>query len=100
MGKLTTPDWIKEGYDSPAEYAKAHGKTVKKKPEGRTFKVRQCPKCGSEDVGVVLSGSDSETGGGREWECKKCKWKGTNIKQTEMSEDEFLNYSQKIGGEE
>ena len=63
--KLSTPDWIKEGYESPAAYNKAKGIGGKKKKEGKTFKVRVCPKCGSDNVGLVLSGSDTEEGGGK-----------------------------------
>ena len=58
MGKLATPDWIKEGYDSPQAYAKAKGSKVAKKKVGeeKVFKLRICPKCGSDNVNVVLSG--------------------------------------------
>lgn len=111
MGKLTTPDWIKEGYDSPEDYAKSKGKPVKKKKEtsqvqsnlskGRikekTFKVRKCPKCEGYNVNVVLSGSDSEQGGGKEWECKNCKWHGKNIEEKELTEDEFMKYLDEKG---
>ncbi|MBU2052853.1 MAG: hypothetical protein KJ721_01265 [Nanoarchaeota archaeon] len=112
--KLATPTWIMEGYDSPAAYAKAKGETGKKKSghrsvypkEGRVplrgpqlrnegariFKVRRCPKCDSDDVGVVLSGSDAEEGGGKEWECRKCGWKGSEVKKEELTEDEFMKY--------
>lgn len=97
-GKLATPDWILEGYDSPQEYAKAKG-IDKKKKEGKVFKIRECPKCGSDDVGVVISGSDSEEGGGKEWECRKCKWNGKNIKEKELSEEELMAYLDKKGEE-
>lgn len=89
--KLATPDWIKEGYDSPEAYAKAKGTSVVKK-KGKTFKIRECPKCGSDDVGLVLSNSDAEEGGGKEWECRKCKWHGPDIKVKELSEDEMMKY--------
>ena len=91
--KLSTPAWILEGYDSPEEYEKAKGIKGKKK-EGKVFKIRECPKCGSDDVGVVLSGSDSEesSGTGKEWECRKCKWKGKNVKEKELGEEEFMEY--------
>jgi ribosomal protein L37AE/L43A len=53
----------------------------------KTFKVRKCPKCDSDEVGVVV---------GREkkgaWECKKCKWTGKDINESEFSEDEFMKY--------
>jgi len=96
--KLATPAWILEGYDSPAAYAKAKGETGEKK-KGTTFKVRRCPKCDSDDVGVVLSGSDAEEGGGKEWECRKCGWKGSDIKKEELTEDEFLKYLDERGEE-
>jgi hypothetical protein len=71
---------------------------VKKvKKSGKTFKLRRCPKCESDEVGVVISGSDSETGGGKEWECRKCKWKGKDIKEDELSEDEFMKYLDEKG---
>jgi len=97
-GKLETPAWITEGYDSPAEYNKAKGiKTEKKK--GKTFKVRRCPKCNSEAVGLVLSNSEGEEGGGKEWECKKCKWKGLEAKEEELTEDGFMKYLDEKGEE-
>ena len=66
---------------------------------GRIFKIKECPKCKSDDVGVVLSGSDSEEGGGREWECHKCKWAGANIIEKELTEDEFMKYLDEKGEE-
>ena len=78
--KLKTPDWILEGYDSEEAYNKSKGIDNKKK-KGKTFKIRECPKCGSDNVGLVLSNSDSEQGGGKEWECHKCKWKGSNVRK-------------------
>ncbi|MEA3329998.1 MAG: hypothetical protein U9Q06_04615, partial [Nanoarchaeota archaeon] len=59
--KLATPDWILKGEAPPKE-----------KKKGKTFKVRKCPKCGSDEVGVVMG----EVG---IWECRKCKWKGKNV---------------------
>ncbi len=94
--KLKTPDWVLEGYDSPEAYAKAKGKTEKKK-RGKTFKIRECPKCHSNDVCIVLSGSDSEEGGGKEWECKKCKWTGRDIIEKELEEEELMEYLDKKG---
>jgi len=96
--KMKTPDWILEGYDSPAEYNKAKGVTSEKK-KGKTFKIRECPKCGSDDVGLVLSNSDSEEGGGKEWECRKCKWIGSNANEKELTEDEFMKYLDEKGEE-
>lgn len=95
-GKLSTPDWILEGYDSPAEYEKAKGiKSEKKK--GKTFKIRECPECGSDEVGVVLSGSEGEEGGGDAWECRKCNWSGSDIKEKELTEDELMKYMDEKG---
>jgi len=96
--KLATPAWILEGYDSPGAYAKAKGETGEKKA-GKIFKVRRCPKCDSDEVGVVLSGSDAEEGGGKEWECRKCGWKGSDIKKEELTEDEFMKYLDERGEE-
>lgn len=89
MGKLKTPDWILKGKEKPKTKAKA----------GKTFKIRECPNCKSYDVGVVLSGSDSEEGGGKEWECHKCKWKGRDIEEKELTEDEFMKYLDEKGEE-
>ena len=96
--KLSTPEWILEGYDSEADYNKAKGIDNKKKT-GKTFKIRECPKCQSDEVGIVLSNSDSEEAGntGKEWECSKCKWVGTNIAEKELTEDEFMEYLDEKG---
>ena len=96
MGKLSTPDWIKEGFDSKADWEKAQGKSGKKKT-GKTFKVRRCPKCGSDDVGVKLVGQEGKDA--RNWECRKCKWTGTDIKIDELDEDEFMKYLDERGEE-
>jgi len=96
--KLSTPAWILEGYDSPEEYNKAHGGGEnKKKKAGKTFRIRECPECGSDDVGLVLSNSDAEEGGGREWECHKCKWKGKDVNEKELTEEEFMKYLDEKG---
>ena len=96
--KMKTPDWIIEGYDSPAEYNKAKGIKSEKKV-GKTFKIRECPKCHSDDVGLVLSNSDAEQGGGKEWECRKCKWKGADVDEKELTEKELMEYMDKRGEE-
>ncbi len=83
--KLKTPDWITEGYDSPAEYAKAHGKVEEIKKAGKTFSVRKCPECGSDEVKVV-------TGEIGMWKCKKCDWKGKDVKQEELIEEELMKH--------
>lgn len=87
MGKLTTPDWIKKGHGSKAEYEKAKGIT-KEKNKGKIFKIRKCPKCKSNDVLVVLGGE--ETRGSGCWECSACNWQGRDIKIEEVGEEEFL----------
>ena len=115
ISKVQTPDWILEGYDSKDEYEKARHSQVrsgssesqtkggkssnKKSSDGKVYKIKKCPKCGSNKVGVVLSNSDSEEGGGKEWECRKCKWEGKNVKDEVVSEDEFLDYIDKLEAE-
>lgn len=84
--KLKTPDWILKG-----------GKPLKKKKEGKTFRVRKCPECGSDEVIVVLSGEEGKGTG--EWECKKCKWMGKDIDEEELTEDEFMKYLDDKGEE-
>ncbi|MCK4553050.1 hypothetical protein KAT80_02510 [Candidatus Pacearchaeota archaeon] len=76
--KLKTPAWILKGETKP------------KKKTGKTFKIRKCPKCDSDDVGVVIG---SEKG---EWECRKCKWKGTDVQKQELNEEEFMKYLDEI----
>jgi len=99
MGKLATPDWVKEGFDSKADWEKKHGlnKKNKKTEGGKVFKLRICPKCGSDNVNVVLTGEEGK--GAKEWECKKCKWSGKNIEEKEVTEDEFMEYLDKRGEE-
>tara|TARA_Y100000296_G_C5104830_1_gene221963 strand:+ start:189 stop:485 length:297 start_codon:yes stop_codon:yes gene_type:complete len=84
--KLKTPNWIVEGYDSEEEYEKAKGikKTNKKE---KTFKLRKCPECDSDNV-IVVMGLDKSG----EWQCNKCKWKGSNIKENILGEEEFMEY--------
>ena len=94
--KLATPDWILEGYDSKADWEKAHGIKEEKK-KGKIFKIKICPKCGSDDVNVVLSQSNSEEGGGEEWQCNACGWHGPNIKEKELTEDQLMKYMDEKG---
>ena len=115
-GKLSTPAWILEGFDSPAEYEKAKGIKKKKTKDEKTaqnlknfgatksrtqdfagFRIKVCPKCGSDEVGVVLTGEEGK--GAKEWECKKCKWQGRDIEEKELSEDEFMKYLDEKGEE-
>ena len=111
--KLSTPEWILGGYDSEADYNKAKGISSNKK-KGRssvhpkaqssgakTFKIRECPKCNSDDVGIVLSESDSEESSntGKEWECHKCKWKGSDVVKKELTEAELMKHMDEKGEE-
>lgn len=100
--KMKTPDWILEGFDSKADWEKAHGLSkAGDAKKGKIFKIRECPKCRSDDVGVVISGLDSEEEGntGKEWECHKCKWHGAEVIQKELTEDEFMKYLDERGEE-
>ncbi len=84
--KLKTPDWIIEGKEKP-----------KKEKEGKTFKIKVCPKCGSDNVGVVLTGEEGKGKG--EWECKKCKYVEKNFSEKELTEDELMAHLDKKGEE-
>ena len=86
MGKIQTPDWVLKGKEKPKE----------KKTKEKRYKIRICPKCKGSEVAVVLTGEEGKGKG--EWECKKCKWKGKNIDEKELSEDEFLEHLDKIEG--
>lgn len=77
--KIQTPDWILKGDKPPKE-----------KKKGKTFKVRICPKCGNDDLKVVIG----EVG---VWECPKCKWKGNDPKEKEFDEEGFMEYLDKKG---
>ena len=103
MGKLATPDWVKEGFDSKADWEKKHKISGKKKSAkvDKVFKLRICPKCGSDDVQIILSNLDSEeeSNTGKMWECKKCKWKGKEVDEKDVTEDEFMEYLDKRGEE-
>ena len=94
--KVSTPDWILEGYDSKADWEKAHGISSKKK-KGKTFKIRECPKCGSRKVSVVL-GQEENKGKG-EWKCYDCKWVGVDVVEKELDEQTFMKYLDEKGEE-
>ncbi|MCK4647529.1 hypothetical protein KAT24_01200 [Candidatus Pacearchaeota archaeon] len=79
--KLSTPAWILEGKEKP-----------KSKKNGKTFKIRECPKCRSDDVTVVIGQIGM-------WECKKCGWKGVDVVEKELTEDEFMKYLDEKGEE-
>lgn len=101
--KLATPDWILKGEKKPS----------KKKTNEKTFKIKKCPKCGSENINVVLTGEEGsdedesfatspkrgQSKGRGEWECKECKWNGVNIKEEELNEEEFMKYLDEKGVE-
>jgi hypothetical protein len=88
MGKLKTPDWILKG-----------GKPPKKKAAGKekTFKVRLCPKCKSDEVKIVLGKEEGKRAD--EWECNKCKWTGKNVDEKELTEEQFMKYLDDKGEE-
>ncbi len=97
--KLATPAWILEGYDSPEDYAKAKGKPSTAKKQEKTFKIKICPKCGSNNVAIKLSNMDfeEESNTGKQWECKSCKWTGTEIEEKELTEDGLMKFLDEIG---
>lgn len=78
--KIQTPDWILKGNEEEKP----------KKKKGKTFKVRLCPDCNSDDIGVMIG----EVGN---WECRKCNFKGKNVKEDELTEDEFMKYLDEKG---
>lgn len=90
MSKIKTPDWVLERGSSNSETRKK--KSSKKKL--RSFKIRFCPNCGSDNVSVVLGNEEGKDKG--EWHCRKCKWKGNNIKEIEINEKDFMDYSNKM----
>lgn len=85
-GKLKTPDWILKGGEKP-----------KAKKKEKTFKMKLCPECGSDEVGVVITGEEGKGSNG--WECYKCNWKGKDIEEKEFTEDEFMKYLDERGEE-
>jgi len=60
----------------------AKKKSTKKQ---KTFKIRECPKCANNDVGIAIGKIGI-------WECKKCGWKGRDIIEKELTEEEFMKY--------
>ena len=69
-----------------------------KKSKEKKFLIRKCPKCCGDNVGIVIG-----TPKGDEWECRKCKWNGKDIKEIELNEqikeetsprDVFMQYLQ------
>ena len=78
--KIKTPDWLLKGDEEEKP----------KKKKGKTFKVRRCPECGTDDIGVKIG----EVG---IWECRKCDFSGPEVKEDELSEDEFMKYLDEKG---
>lgn len=95
-GKIQTPDWVLEGYESKKDYEKAKGLN-KGKSDGKVFKIKICPKCNGHNVSVLLVGEEGKSA--KEWECRDCKWSGKDIKYKELDEDEFLKHLDDIGEE-
>ena len=85
MGKLKTPDWILKGKEAP-----------KKKKQGKTYRVKKCPECGSTEVSIVLVGEEGKEADN--WECRACMWKGRNVGEKELTEQEFLEHLEKMEG--
>ena len=96
--KLKTPDWILQGFDSEEDYNKKalsssglskvrnSGSSNSGLPKTlNSFKIKRCPKCGSDDVQVVIGDVGM-------WECKKCGWKGKDVKEEKLNEDEMMKY--------
>lgn len=98
--KIQTPEWITQGYDSPEAYAKSKGKSSSKKKvvNGKTFNIKVCPECESDDVGVII-GKEEGKGGG-DWECRSCGHISRIFNEKELSEDEFLEYLDRKDEEE
>lgn len=92
---IKTPEWITQGYNSEEEYKKAKGISSSgsgNKKKGKTFKIKECPECESDNVAVVV-GQDKKD----EWKCNDCGWQGKEITEKELSEEEFLKYLDEKG---
>lgn len=94
--KIQTPDWVLEGYNSKKEYEEAKGKSDGKKESGE-FKVKVCPSCGGFNVFVLLNGKEGRSA--KNWECKDCKWNGSDIGVKWMDEESFFKYIEERGEE-
>lgn len=84
--KIQTPDWILKGEKPKSE-----------KKKEKTFTIRRCPKCKSDNVKVVLGEEEGKTLG--QWECEKCDWAGKEVKKEELNEEEFMKYLDEKGEE-
>ena len=56
------------------------------KTKEKKFVLKLCPKCNSDDVGVVIGGQMGM------WECRKCGFRGPSLLEKEMNEDEYFEY--------
>ena len=62
------------------------------KKKGKTFKIKRCPECNSDNIEVV--------GGEKpEWKCNKCKYQGLDVKEEKLTENEFMKYLDEKGEE-
>ena len=61
------------------------------------IQIEKVPKWGSDRVSVVLGEEEGKNKG--EWECKKCGWKGANVKEEELDEEKFMKYLDEKGEE-
>ncbi len=71
----------------------------KESKKEKVFRIKLCPKCKSDNVKIILSGMNSEeqSNTGKEWKCDNCGWKGKEIIEKELSEEEFLKYLDEKG---
>lgn len=58
----------------------------------KKYKLKKCPKCGSNSVSVVIG----EIG---LWQCMSCTWDGENIETVKVTEKEYLIFSEQKNGE-
>ncbi len=61
----------------------------------KVYKIKICPKCGSDAVHVVV---EQEKRG--EWTCKSCKYHGKNIDEKKLDSEAFLEYLESKEGKE
>ena len=64
-----------------------------KETKEKKFKVKLCPKCNSDDVGIAIGGKFGT------WECRKCGYRGAGFIEKEMTEEEYFDYLDKKGEE-
>jgi Zn ribbon nucleic-acid-binding protein len=61
----------------------------KKPAKEKTFKVKLCPKCKSDEITVVIGGQMGM------WECRGCGFRGPSFPEKEMTEEEYFDYLDK-----